>query len=178
MFVEKDLAEVFKGGHEMACHTYSHCHSFDTASGAYESSIVKNRQALRKLFPGAQFKSFSYPISEPRPITKAKVARHFESCRGGGQTFNIGTVDLNQLSAYFLEKSRDNLQAVKDMIDRNAQQRGWLIFATHDVAANPTPYGCTPEFFAAAVEYAVGSGARVLPVDGAVAALRTRNQTK
>ena len=43
--------------------------------------------------------------------------------RGGGQKFNIGTIDLNQLSAYFLEKSRNNLQAVKDIIDRNRQEQ-------------------------------------------------------
>jgi hypothetical protein len=41
---------------------------------------------------------------------------------------------------------------------------GWLIFATHDVAAQPSRYGCTPEFLEQVVQYSVDSGARILPV--------------
>ena len=178
MFVPDDLATLFAEGHELGCHTFAHCHSFKTSTRVYEDSVVKNRLALKALFPDAEFKSFSYPISEPRPLTKAKVARHFRSCRGGGQTFNTGTVDLNQLSAYFLEKSRDHIQAVKDVIDRNRQIRGWLIFATHDVSASPTPYGCTPQFLEEVVQYAVSSGARILPVASALEALSMRSQTR
>jgi peptidoglycan/xylan/chitin deacetylase (PgdA/CDA1 family) len=178
MFVREDLPLLFKGGHELGCHTYAHCHSFNTTTEDYEDSVIKNSLALKELFPDVEFKSFSYPISEPRPLTKAKVSRHFRSCRAGGQTFNMGTVDLNQLSAYFLEKSRDNIQAVKDLIDRNREARGWLIFATHDVAANPTPYGCTPEFFEEVVRYAVNSESRILPVDYALEALQTRNHAR
>jgi glycosyltransferase involved in cell wall biosynthesis len=130
----------------------------------FENSVIENRAALQALFPGAAFKSFSYPINLPRPLTKAKMARHFLCCRGGGQTLNAGTADLNQLSAYFLEKSRNNIQAIMDLIDHNQKVHGWLIFATHDISDNPTPFGCTPEFFEHVVQYAVSSGARVLPV--------------
>jgi glycosyltransferase involved in cell wall biosynthesis len=100
----------------------------------------------------------------PHPLSKAKVAPLFLSCRGGGQTTNFGNTDLNQLSAFFLEKSRDNIQAVKDLIDFNRKVNGWLIFATHDVAANHTPYGCTPQFLKSVVEYAHNSGNQILPV--------------
>jgi len=104
-------------------------------------------------------------------MTKAKIAKYFQCCRGGGQTVNVGTADLNQLSAYFLEQSRHNIQAIKDLIDHNRRVRGWLIFATHDVSDNPTPYGCTPELFENVVQYAVSSGARILPVIRALEAL-------
>ncbi|MCY1237710.1 hypothetical protein D3C80_2233450 [compost metagenome] len=42
---------------------------------------------------------------------------------------------------------------------------GWLVFFTHDIAARPTPYGCTPETFEHLVEYAVATGCVVLPVE-------------
>jgi glycosyltransferase involved in cell wall biosynthesis/peptidoglycan/xylan/chitin deacetylase (PgdA/CDA1 family) len=159
-----DLTTLFEQGHELGCHTFSHCDSWKVGAGAFEDSIIKNRAALSELFPGAEFESFAYPISLPRPLSKAKIARHFQCCRGGGQTLNVGKVDLNQLSAYFLEKSLHNIQAVKDLIDRNRQVRGWLIFATHDISDNPTPFGCTPEFFERVVEYAVSSGAQIVPI--------------
>lgn len=173
MFLREDLNTLLEQGHELGCHTFSHCDSWETKPHVFEDSIIQNRLALTGLFPGASFRTFSYPISPPRHLTKVKVAHHFQCCRGGSQTLNIGTVDLNQLSAYFLEKSRDRIQSVKDLIDHNRQVRGWLIFATHDISERPTPYGCTPEFFEEVVQYAVSSGACILPVARALEALRS-----
>ena len=64
---------------------------------------------------------------------------------------------------------------MKELIDRNQQTRGWLVLATHDVSAQPTPYGCVPEFFDEVVRYAAQSGARILPVGEALAQLRLGN---
>jgi glycosyltransferase involved in cell wall biosynthesis/peptidoglycan/xylan/chitin deacetylase (PgdA/CDA1 family) len=171
LFSVDDLTALFEQGHELGCHTYSHCESWETDPSVFEDSVIKNRAALCDLFPGAKFESFSYPISMPRPFSKARIAPYFLSCRGGGQTFNAGRTDLNQLSAYFLEKSRHDIQAIKNIIDQNQQSHGWLILATHDVSASPTPFGCTPEFFEEVVKYAVGSGAQILPVVEAMGAL-------
>jgi len=164
IFVPGDLTTLLEQGHELGCHTFSHCDSWDTTAETFETSIVQNRAALNRLYPHSEFKTFSYPISLPRPRTKSRVADYFLCCRGGGQTFNTGRVDLNQLSAYFLEKSRDNFQSVKDIIDQNRQANGWLILVTHDVSESHTPFGCTPEFFENVVQYAMGSGAQIVPV--------------
>jgi peptidoglycan/xylan/chitin deacetylase (PgdA/CDA1 family) len=172
LFNADDLKILIDRGHELGCHTYSHCHSWDTGPRTYEKSVIENQVALKTLLPGTEFKTFSYPICPPRPLSKAKIASHFLCCRAGGQTFNTGTTDLNQLSAFFLEKSRDDFAAVKDVIDHNRQARGWLILATHDISDEPTPYGCTPAFFGAVVEYAVDSGAHILPVAKALEVLR------
>jgi len=172
MFVTSDLKTLFERGHELGCHTFAHCHSWDTDTETFDKSIIENRLALCRIIPGAEFKSFSYPINAPRPLTKARIGSYFLCCRGGGQTLNVGTIDLNQLSAYFLEKSRHSIQLVKAMIDRNRQNRGWLIFATHDISDNPTPFGCTPDFFENVVQFSVSSGACILPVVRALEMLR------
>ena len=172
IFQREDLPRLLADGHELGCHTYAHCHSWDTPPGVFEDSVLENRRVLAQLAPGVTFKSFSYPICVPRPFTKRRTERHFESCRGGGQTFNSGETDLANLRAFFLEKSRENPAAVKELIDRNQQARGWLVLATHDVSAQPTPYGCVPEFFDEIVRYAAQSGARILPVGEALAQLR------
>ena len=178
IFLPEDLATLFAQGHELGCHTFSHCDSWETEPKAFEESITENGAALHKLYPGAEFKTFSYPISLPRPLTKARTATHFVCCRGGGQTLNVGRTDLNQLSAYFLEKSRGHIEAVRQLIDRNRQVHGWLIFATHDISVNPSPFGCTPEFFEAVVQYAISSGARILPVVRALEELRCTNSSQ
>ena len=172
IFYPDDLKTLLEQGHELGCHTFAHCDSWATATKTFERSIIENREALNRLFPFSEFKTFSYPISLPRPHTKARVADYFLCCRGGGQTFNVGKSDLNQLSAFFLEKSRGNLQLIKDLVDHNRQACGWLIFATHDIANKHTPFGCTPEFFESVVQYSVNSGAQIVPVVEALELLR------
>jgi peptidoglycan/xylan/chitin deacetylase (PgdA/CDA1 family) len=172
IFVPEDLKALVEEGHELGCHTFDHCHSWETKTTVFENSIIENEAALRELIPGDSFRTFSYPISPPRPQIKKKTAEHFVCCRGGGQTFNVGTTDLNYLRAYFLEKDRDHPETVRNLIEQNRQALGWLILATHDIRADPSPFGCTPDFFEDIVKCAVSSGARILPVIQAWEVLR------
>lgn len=172
-FEQEDLAYAISRGHELGCHTYSHCHAWETSPRCFEAAIVQNREALRRLLPSVAFRSLSYPISCPRPGTKRRAARHFAACRSGGQTFNHGVVDLNHVAAFFLEQSRD-ADAVKEMIDRTCQAGGWLVFATHDVRDAPGRFGCTPVFFEKVVSEAVKAKAVIMPVKDAVDALLKR----
>ncbi len=172
IFGRQDLPLLLEQGHELGCHTFSHCHSWDTSPTVFEHSVVENRDALRALVPGLEFRTHAYPISAPRPGTKSRMGHRFLACRGGGQTFNTGTADLNHLAAFFLEKIGHDLGPVKDVIDRNREARGWLIFATHDVDPHPTPFGCRPEFFEEVVAYAAGSGASILTLAGALDLLK------
>ena len=72
---------------------------------------------------------------------------------------------MHLLKAYFLDSRNEiNIDTVKRLIDWNAENQGWLIFATHDVNAEPSPYGCSKDFFENAVAYAANSGACILPV--------------
>ena len=174
IFLPGDLKVLLERGHELGCHTFNHCDAADTPADVFENAVIRNRQALSELVPEASFKTLSYPISMPRAGTKRRMSKYFACCRCGGQTFNVGTVDLDYLSAFFLEKSRDNPEVIKDLIGQNQRARGWLILATHDVCEDPTPWGCTPGFFEEIVRYAVNSGARILPVYQAYEALRTR----
>jgi peptidoglycan/xylan/chitin deacetylase (PgdA/CDA1 family) len=164
IFQLEDLRELVRHGHELACHTFDHCDSWETTPAEFEASILKNRQAAAQHVPTVTLKSFSYPITWPRPATKRRIASLSECARGGGQTFNVEVVDLNYLKAFFIEQSRDDFDAIKQVIDDNAQARGWLIFATHDVCDNPTRFGCAPALFERIVDYSKKSGAHVLPV--------------
>ena len=174
IFSERELHEVPARGHELGCHTFDHYDAWNTDPSVFEQSIVKNRQVLGRLLPGASFATLSYPLSNPRPRTKQNMEKYFLGCRGCSQKFNSGTIDLNFLRAFFLEQSRGDSTAVKALIDQNCRSSGWLIFATHDVAENPSRFGCTPGFFRDVVRYAVASGATILPVGAAVKKIHGR----
>ena len=175
MFLREDLKLALQQGHEIGCHTFSHCPAGETPTNLFEESVLQNRSELADLSLKYEFRTFSYPISMPRVRTKERVARHFACCRGGDQDLNAGVADLNCLSAYFLEKTRDNPVAAKRLIERNRLVKGWLIFATHDISDTPTPWGGTPEYFSDIVRCAVDSGAQILPVIEALESLERNN---
>ena len=166
IFSRQDLVNLVADGHELGCHTFDHCHSWNTAPAAFEQSIVDNARRLNECVPAASFRTLAYPISWPRPITKRRAANHFSCCRAGGQAYNATVLDRGLLSSYFLEQAK-HADAVKAIVDQNSKACGWLIFATHDVCDTPSRWGCTPGFLEAIVRYASRSGAAVLPVDEA-----------
>lgn len=184
MFEAADLKELLDLGHELGCHTFGHCHSLNTPPDMYGRAIVENQTALTELLPGIKFQTFAYPYSAPSVSVKRVAGGHFLCCRGGGlrpgryfaraggQTFNSGVTDLNLLCAVFLEKSGNNPEAIKSLIDQNSRARGWLVLATHDVRESPSPFGCTPHFFEQVVQWALESGAQILPVVEALEVLR------
>jgi len=162
---ETDLRAGVEAGHELGCHTFGHLDGSLVTASEFERSIEANGSALSASAVDASFQVFAYPLSGPSVATKRVAGQHFRACRGGGQSFNRDAVDLSLLNAYFLdERSGQNLAEVDRLIEANAAAKGWLIFATHDVAENPSPYGCDPAYFDEIVRLSVASGAKVLPM--------------
>ena len=163
-----DLERAVERGHELGCHTFDHRDAWYTDRGSYIASVDSNRVALQELLPGHAFHSFAYPKSGATAAVKPALAQRFECCRGGGQTFNTGTIDLNLLSACFVDRrARVDLRFVSSLIERNAEAGGWLIFAAHDIAVGDTEFACSTTFFENIVRRAVASGSRVLTVSAA-----------
>lgn len=171
IFGREDVPELLRQGHELGCHTFDHCHAWDTPPSVFEDAILRNQRAAAEFAPALRMRSLSYPISGPRPGSKARAARYYACARGGSQTLNLGATDSRLLHSFFLERSGSDFSAVQSLLDRNAKCRGWLVFTTHDVSESPTPFGCTPAFFEKTVTAAVRSGAEVLPLFEAFSAL-------
>jgi len=168
-----DLERAVGQGHELGCHTFDHHDAWTTDRASYIASVDRNRAALRELLPGYEFRAFAYPKSGATAAVKPALAQRFATCRGGGQTFNAGTVDLSLLRACFIDRrARVDLDFAADLIDRSAEAGGWLIFAAHDISDVESEFGCGTAFFEAVVRRAVASGARVMPVSAAYEQLR------
>ncbi|WP_157899910.1 polysaccharide deacetylase family protein [Luteitalea pratensis] len=160
-----EVAQVVEDGHEIGCHTREHLDGTRATPEAFERSIRANNDALAEVIPGMELDVFAFPLEGPTLQVKRAVGPHFRASRGGGQTFNAGRIDLHLLKSFFLDyKTRDDMDAIKRVIDESAARRGWLIFSTHDVDPTPSAYGCTPATFERVVALACQSGARVLPM--------------
>lgn len=168
IFRSDEIPPLLEAGHELGCHTFHHYHPYDTPAAIFDHSLERNREALRAYAPEKEFATFSYPLDCPSAAVKRRCARRFRGCRGGGQIFNQGVVDLNYLSAVFIEQEREQPDRMKRLIDNCVKTNGWLIFATHDVCAAPTRFGCTPALFGDIVRYASRSGARIMTMRDAL----------
>lgn len=169
------LRDALAAGHELGCHTYDHLDAWQVPPQAYIASVDANARALEALLPGARFETFAYPKSGARATVKPALAQRFLACRHGGQCANTGQADRDLLAACFLDRSqRADLSFLRHLIEHNARSGGWLIFATHDVQPDPSPWGCTPAFLEAVVRHALRTGTEVLPVREALRAAAVR----
>jgi peptidoglycan/xylan/chitin deacetylase (PgdA/CDA1 family) len=161
----EDLAQAAADGNELGCHTFDHVDAWGTPADEFVASIARNQRALAQVVPGAVFRTFAYPKSGPTLSVKRMLRGRFLCCRGGGQRANVGLADRNLLNAFFLDRRTEaNVAVIGELIEYNRANRGWLIFATHDVTPEPSPYGCTPEFLDDVARKAADCGALLLPV--------------
>jgi len=161
----EDLITAILIGHEIGSHTYDHLDAWNAESEEFELSVKKNQNVMDQMKEGYRFRSFSYCFQQPHPKIKKIAQKYFDCCRGGGDDININTVDLNLLKSCFIGKHyRPNPDYYYKLIDKNAIRNGWLIFSTHDISENPSPYGCDKATFEKIVKYARESGSEILPL--------------
>ena len=160
-----DLQRFVDSGNELGCHTFDHLDGWSTNGVRLVESIRRNQAAVERIMPGMILETFAYPINGSRPKTKRIIGEHFLCCRGGGQTYNRRHIDMNMILSCFLDlRNRNDLSLIKSLIDMNNKDRGWLVFATHDVQKEPSRYGCTIDFFREIVAYCARSGAEIFAV--------------
>lgn len=167
-----DVERTVADGHELGCHTHDHCDAWTTSAQTYLASVEHNRAELAHWMPQQRLRSFAYPKNGATLAVKSSLAARFDCCRGGGQTFNAGTADLNLLNACFIDRrARLDLHSLRALVERNAERRGWLIFAAHDISDDASPFACSPRMLDALVRMSLDAGAHVLPVAAACARL-------
>ena len=94
------------------------------------------------------------------------------SFRGIYRGLNGPMVDLNLLRANTLYGDTDRFAELQWLLSENERRRSWLIFYTHDVRQNPSPYGCTPSLLEKIVSVAAERGFRIAPVGEVSSCLR------
>ena len=173
IFARSDLEDLVTSGHELGCHTFSHCASWEVSGREFETSLLDNGRALNIVLPGTSFETMAYPFGCCSPWAKRVAAKYFSCCRGTDTGLNVGLADLNNLRSFPLERYGDNSGVLKLAITRNALAAGWLIFRTHDTSEQPRRGGCTLDFLEHIVRAAVESGARVMPIGQAWRVIRS-----
>jgi peptidoglycan/xylan/chitin deacetylase (PgdA/CDA1 family) len=163
-----DCLDLHRRGHEIACHTYSHRAAQTLDAIETNAEIVRNRMFFKSISRDIVPENFAFPYGSVSPRSKRQMQRYFRSCRGVTGGINVERVDLALLKAVPLSDNRTDYAAASRLIDDTVRQNGWLIFYTHDVAASPTPFGCTPGLLEHAIAAAHEAGCAVLSVRDAL----------
>lgn len=172
-FRMEDLQDLLTAGHELASHTYSHAHARCTSLARYREEVERGFRTLKETFRLNASRQFAYPYGEITFWVKKTVGPMMQSCRGVYPGLNGPILDLNLLRANDLYGNTDQLAAARTLIDENSQRRTWLIFYTHDVQPNPSPYGCTPELLEQVVRTAVESGSRIATISDVISLVQS-----
>jgi peptidoglycan/xylan/chitin deacetylase (PgdA/CDA1 family) len=163
------VAALHAGGHEIGCHTFSHAPMRDLSGDALQAEVERNRRCLQAIEPGLPIETFAFPFGFASPNAKRRLRPLFTASRGITPSVNAGFADLGLLRAMPLIDGQVSFGTIDRALDATVAQRGWLIFYTHDVAARPSPYGCTPALLAHALR---GAAARGIATAGMAEAVR------
>jgi peptidoglycan/xylan/chitin deacetylase (PgdA/CDA1 family) len=165
----EDVVALHRRGHEIACHTFSHQRACDLSAATLNAEIERNQHYLRSLDSSIRIDNFAYPFGYGSFVRKRQLKAVFKSCRSIVPGVNSGTVDLQFLRAMPLIDRRIDRDGIERAFDQAQTHNGWLIFYTHDVADEPSPYGCSPSLLNEALEAA---SRRKIPVLNMAEALR------
>ena len=124
----------------------------------------------------------AYPYGLASVLRRRQLGNTFRSSRGILPGVNSDLADPHFLRATPLIDEDIDTSGVERAFDQAAASGGWLIFYGHDVAANPSRYGCTPQLLRHALSGCVAAGypdrqrGRSPAADGGVIAGRDRHR--
>jgi peptidoglycan/xylan/chitin deacetylase (PgdA/CDA1 family) len=162
------LRTLFKRGHELASHTFSHPAVSSIALGDLGRDLDRNEAILKRVNGGTAVRNFAYPYGDFSFRAKRYVEARFDSCRTLDRGLNVGTTDLGMLKSWSLDNASITRSQIRDIIADAVRQNGWLVFAIHDIDEHPSRFGATPELLLFAIEAAKAAGCAFAPVADAL----------
>lgn len=172
MYDAPDLETLALAGHEIGAHTHSHLDCSRVSAATVRGEIEQNLGDLKTLGQTQPIRHFAWPYGETTLDNKRKITDQVATARGILPGINSKGSDLMQLGAFELTPDAwTTMRAIK-AIERTARKGGWTIIFTHDVQANPSPFGTTGEVLKRLVKASKDAGLDVLPVADAYAQIQ------
>jgi peptidoglycan/xylan/chitin deacetylase (PgdA/CDA1 family) len=149
-------------GHEIGCHTYAHLDCGQATAQDAVEDVARNAATL-VAWGLPRPTTFAYPYGDVAPATKRALAGRFRLMRAMHRGFVTAGADLNQAPSVGVEGPDGEALALR-WLDRLAERPAWLILTAHDVADDPSPWGCTPATLARLIDAALVKGVEVVTV--------------
>jgi peptidoglycan/xylan/chitin deacetylase (PgdA/CDA1 family) len=162
MACAQTVQRLAAAGHEIGCHTYTHLDCGQaTAQDAVEDVALNAETLARWGLPRPT--TFAYPFGDVAPATKRALAGRFDLMRAMHHGLVAAGSDLNQAPSIGVEGPDGEALALR-WLGQLATRPAWLILTTHDVADQPSAWGCTPATLARLADAALAAGVEVVTV--------------
>ena len=163
---EDEIFVLKNAGHEIGCHTFSHFDCQQVSRTDLNADLAKNSKLIRSV-TGLDVDSFAFPRGMMDRASQNVVAKYYATARTVLPGINYQLIDPFALRAYPLYSKYCDLDMFRSVIVHAIDRKAWLIFYTHDVSDNPSPYGITPEEYEAVVKMVYEKGVTVMPIQQA-----------
>ena len=166
----KTSSSCYKRGHELGSHSFDHLRVPSQAKADIESSIVDNARFIREAI-GEQLPlhSFAYPQGAvKREDPQDRLRGTIPAAVGPAPASTPGQIDLACLRALCIDDQYDPRRDLSPMIEEVKRRNGWLIFCMHDMARQPSRWGCTPAVFEEIVRQVRVAGLEVATIEEVV----------
>ncbi|AAK24399.1 oligosaccharide deacetylase HfsH [Caulobacter vibrioides] len=158
----EDARRLHEAGHEIACHTYSHLDCGQSSQTETLADVDRNAESLAAWGAGDPV-SFAYPYGDVAAPAKTALSGRFKTLRALHHGLITDGADLNQTPAVGIE-GEDGETVAKAWLDKAKARKAWLILYTHDVAGQPSQWGCTTEALERLIDRALADGFDVVTV--------------
>ena len=140
-----DLRRLREAGHEIGCHTFAHQDATLVGEADRQADHDANRAFAADTLDGEAPATFAYPYGSTSIRSKLFYSKRFLACRGVLAGLNAGVIDFAELRAVGLESRGFDPARMADLIAQAREKAAWLVFFTHDVSPDPSPFGCRRE---------------------------------
>jgi len=168
----QDLTALAAAGHEIGSHGFGHEPVPTLSSNALADDLSRNEAFLKPFLSGGAPESYAFPFGAVSYASKRYCGRQFSTARGVHPGVNAGMLDLAQLCTVAIERRLWSESAMAAHIAAAIESRGWIVFHTHDVDDDASPYGCTPAMLESVLKQLTAAGIQVLPMREALAVVR------
>lgn len=160
--VGKDVRRLHEAGHEIACHTHSHLDCGQASLEVAIADVDRNAEHLAA-WGVSELQNFAYPFGDVAGPAKTALAGRFKTLRALHHGLIADGADLNQAPAVGIE-GEDGESVANAWLDKAKARKAWLILYTHDVADEPSQWGCTTSALERLIDRAVAEGFDVVTV--------------
>ncbi|HZZ90320.1 MAG TPA: polysaccharide deacetylase family protein [Caulobacteraceae bacterium] len=156
------VRKLSRTGHEIGCHTYSHLDCGQAAAGDAIEDVARNAETL-SAWGVSRPTTFAYPFGDVAPQTKRALAGRFSLMRALHEGVVAAGSDLNQAPSVCIA-GPDAASKGDYWLHRAVERSGWLILCLHDIAEQPSAFGCTPAVLARLVDRCLEAGLEAVTV--------------
>jgi len=171
------VVDLHARGHEIGCHSHSHRRADEIGAAEFAADIARNHALLKALEPSLPLENFAYPYGYANLAWKRRLKARFRSSRSIWPRINHGATDAHYLHALPLVNREMDEGRIDRAFEEAAKRKGWLIFYSHDVAAVPSDYGCSPGLLRHALKAAERFGVRIETVKAALTRIASQVST-